>query len=174
MGGFGAFIDKLCQNDAYKRGKQFERVCKWFLENDPSYRRQIKKVWLWDDWPGRWGPDAGIDLVAEARSGDVWAIQAKAYDPKYSVTKSDIDRFMSESARKQINYRLLIATTDFLSPNARRTIEAQEKPVGILNRTELENASVNWATGTCTFSIAQLGCDILLYRVLHAIGYAKY
>lgn len=50
--------------DANVRGRQFERVCRWYLLHDPGYRAQIKKVWLWDDWPGRWGPDAGIDLVA--------------------------------------------------------------------------------------------------------------
>ena len=44
-------------------GREFEVVCRWFLENAPSYRSQLRKVWLWDDWPGRWGADAGIDLV---------------------------------------------------------------------------------------------------------------
>ena len=49
-------------DDEYKRGKQFERVCKWFLETDPRYSDRLVNVWLWDDWPGRWGPDCGIDL----------------------------------------------------------------------------------------------------------------
>ena len=41
-------------DDVQKRGKQFERVCKWFLESDPRYSDRLVKVWLWDDWPGRW------------------------------------------------------------------------------------------------------------------------
>jgi hypothetical protein len=45
-----------------RRGGQFERVCKWFLTNDPLYRHQVRRVWLWDEWPGRWGADAGIAL----------------------------------------------------------------------------------------------------------------
>ena len=32
------------------RGKQFEHICKWFLETSPS-TRQLKRVWLWEDWP---------------------------------------------------------------------------------------------------------------------------
>ena len=56
--------------------------CKWFLETDPVYRTQLKKVWLWNKWPGKWGPDAGIDLVA----------QAKAYAPENTVTKQDMFR----------------------------------------------------------------------------------
>ena len=42
--------------DPKTRGTQWEHVCKWFLETDPVYRAQLKKVWLWNKWPGRWGP----------------------------------------------------------------------------------------------------------------------
>jgi predicted helicase len=37
-------------SDPRIRGRQFEYVCKWFLENDPYYRDTVRKVWLWDDW----------------------------------------------------------------------------------------------------------------------------
>ena len=37
-----------------KRGRAFERLCRWYLQNDPTYRVLLKKVWLWDEWPGRW------------------------------------------------------------------------------------------------------------------------
>jgi hypothetical protein len=82
-------------------------------------------VWRWADWPGRWGGDAGIDLVAEDHEGRLWAIQAKCYDPAYSVTKADVDTFLSESSRAIFGFRLLVATTDRLGTTARRTIEAQ-------------------------------------------------
>jgi predicted helicase len=58
-------------------GHDFERLCKWLLENAPEYRRRVTRVWLWDEWPRRWGRDAGIDLVAEDHEGGLWAIQAK-------------------------------------------------------------------------------------------------
>ncbi|MBU3751939.1 MAG: DEAD/DEAH box helicase, partial [Mycobacterium sp.] len=90
----------------------FEAVCKWFLENDPTYQPLLKRVWLWDDWPGRKGIDAGIDLVAEDHDGKLWAIQAKAYDPAYSISKKDVDKFISESSRSHFSHRLLIGTTD--------------------------------------------------------------
>ena len=93
---------------------------------------------------GRWGPDAGIDLVAKTRSGELWAVQAKAYAATSSVTKADLDTFLSESSRPQFALRLLIATTDHLSPNARRTIEAQEKPVRLVLASELAKATLDW------------------------------
>ena len=85
--------------DVNIRGTQWEHVCKWFLETDPIYRTQLKKVWLSKKWPNKWGPDAGIDLVAQAKDGTYWAIQAKAYAPDNTVTKQDMDSFLAESGR---------------------------------------------------------------------------
>lgn len=39
--------------DTGARGAAFERLCRWFLTNDPVYAAQIKQAWLWDEWPGR-------------------------------------------------------------------------------------------------------------------------
>jgi predicted helicase len=130
--------------EKHVRGKQFERICKWLLENDPVYARQLTNVWLWEEWPGRWGVDAGIDLVAATTTGAVWAVQAKAYDSRYSITKADVDTFLSESSREQFSFRLLIATTDHVGETARRTLVAQEKPVHLLLRSSLESAQVSW------------------------------
>ena len=121
-----------CDPDPVRRGKQFERICKWFLTNDPVYEHELRRVWLWDEWPGRWGADAGIDLVAEDRHGRLWAIQAKAYDPATWITKRDVDTFLSESARPEFSFRLLIATTNRIGHTAKRTIEAQEKQASVL------------------------------------------
>ncbi|PJE00630.1 DEAD/DEAH box helicase [Mycobacterium sp.] len=130
--------------DRRARGRQFEHISHWYLTNDPQYQGTLRRVWLWDDWPGRWGADAGIDLVAEDNAGRLWAIQAKAYDQRYAVTKADVDTFLAESSRGVFSYRLLIATTDKLSPNARRTIDAQEKAIGLIGLSDLLTADVDW------------------------------
>ena len=134
---------KLHGNEA-QRGRQFEHICKWFLQNDPEYRGQLRRVWLWDEWPHRWGRDKGIDLIAEDFDGKIWAIQAKAYSPGYSITKRDIDRFLSESSRKVISYRLLIATAAELGHNALEAIEGQEKKVGYLLLSDLKKRRLKW------------------------------
>lgn len=133
-----------CDPDPRARGRQFEAICSWYLSNDPQYRNALSRIWLWDEWPGRWGADGGIDLVAEDQEGRLWAIQAKAYGPQYSVTKADVDSFLAESSRAIFSFRLLISTTDRLSPNARRTIDAQDKPVGLVNLSDLMTADLEW------------------------------
>ncbi|KUH86586.1 MULTISPECIES: restriction endonuclease [unclassified Mycobacterium] len=143
MGDFGSLYDAL-DGDPQRRGRQFEHICKWFLENDPVYRHELRRVWLWSEWHGRWGGDAGIDLVAEDRNGTLWAIQAKAYDPKYRVSKKDIDRFLAESGRAVFGYRMLIATTDLIDRIGERTINDQEKRVTFFRLNDLRTASVDW------------------------------
>ncbi|MGV0991177.1 MAG: Helicase associated domain protein [Mycobacterium sp.] len=112
MGGFDELAGQFDPLDNKRKGDQFEAVCKWFLENDPTYQPLLRRVWLWNDWPGRKGGDSGIDLVAEDHDGKLWAIQAKAYNPKYSISKRDVDKFVAESSRTTFTHRLLIGTTD--------------------------------------------------------------
>jgi predicted helicase len=140
-------ITELLENldgEPNARGRQFEHVCKWFFSTDPVYKAELCRTWLWNEWPGRWAADAGIDLVAEARDGGLWAIQAKAYDPRYSIKKSDVDTFLSESARPEFSFRLLVTTTNEIGATAKRTLEAQEKPGHVLFLADLEKATIDW------------------------------
>ena len=82
MDTFSTLLNSLSL-DSHQRGKQFEHVCKWFLENDRRYSSIIEKVWLWENWPDRWGPDCGIDLIAKGADGKTWAIQAKCRGSKW-------------------------------------------------------------------------------------------
>ena len=142
MTAFSTFLDSIYRDG--NDGKAFEHFVKWFLKNDPEWSTQVDKVWLWDEWPGRWGPDKGIDLVFEDHNGEVWVVQAKCYDEKYDVTKADIDSFLSESGRKGISRRLLITTTDKLGTNAREVCAGQEKPVTLYMREHFECANVDY------------------------------
>ena len=123
----------------------FEALCAWFLRTDPEWSARVRKVWRWDDWPGRWGPDRGIDLVAELVGGELVAVQSKHYALSSTVTKADVDSFLSESAREAFAGRLLIATTQRLAAGAQQVIDAQEKPVTVILRDRLEEAHVDWA-----------------------------
>ena len=106
-------IDLLASLD--RQGRGFELLCRWFLQNDPEFRAEYKEVWLWRDWPGRWGPDRGIDLVAVTFAGGTDAIQAKHYGLEHTVTKRDIDTFLSESNRRGID----VASADRFHGQAR-------------------------------------------------------
>lgn len=125
---FSSFYNSL-DADPAKRGKQFEHFVKWFLKADPEWATQVEQIWLWEEWPERWGADCGIDLVFRHKNGECWAVQAKCYSPDYDITKHDVDKFLSESNRPLIQHRLLIATTDGIGGNAKQVCDGQEKPV---------------------------------------------
>ena len=146
MATFSQLFENLCQQYSIpqERGAPFERTCKWYLRSDPKYRKVISHVWLFKEWPQNWGPDRGIDLVAETFDKKLWAIQAKAYEPSHTITKRDVDTFLSESARPCFDHRLVIATTDKVARSARQVMEAAEKSVGCCLLSDLERANLNW------------------------------
>lgn len=128
--------------DPNTKGKQFEKITQWFLQNEPEWQAKIEKVWLWADYPDKWGVDRGIDLVCQFKDGTLWAVQAKCYHADYALKKADIDSFLSESNRQQISGRILIATTNQLGSGAAQVIKAQEKPTVCILLSHLEQASV--------------------------------
>ena len=93
---------------------------------------------MWDEWPDKWGPDTGIDIVVKTKSEELWAVQSKAYDETYSIKKQDIDSFFSASSRSEFSYRLLMATTDKVANNARATINGTDPPCDELLRSDLD------------------------------------
>ena len=145
MASFAEFLSTF-DGDTNRRGKQFERFVKWFLKNDPEWATQVEDLWLWDEYPGRWGPDCGIDLVFKSKIGKTWAVQAEVLilADHDDISKNDVDTFLSESNRKQIDHRLLIATTDRLGANARQVLDAQEKSVVRYLLSHFESAAVEF------------------------------
>lgn len=140
MAEFGTFYQSL-HTEPTKRGKQFERFVKWFLQHDPEWSTQVDQVWLWEEYPDRWGVDCGIDLVFQHKNGDRWAVQSKCYSPDHHITKQDVDKFLSESNRNGIDKRLLVAPCH-IGKNAIQVCEAQEKTVVRYLLSDFERAEI--------------------------------
>ena len=129
MATFDEFYRSLPE-DSGKRGEFFEKVfVPWFLRTDPEWSNKIEKIWLWDEYPDRWGKDCGIDLVYQDNTGKHWAVQSKCVSPDREISKAEINSFLSESNDPRIHGRLLIASTDGIGKNAMQVIERQEKQV---------------------------------------------
>jgi len=124
-------------------GDRFERLMVEYLKLDPKY--DFSAVWMWMEWPGRGGRDTGIDVVAQERlTGDYWAIQCKFYGSETTLSKGDIDSFFTESGKAPFKHRLIIATTDKWSENARKALENQQIPVQRLRVEDLADAPIDW------------------------------
>lgn len=129
--------------DERDKGDKFERLVQAYLKADLEWANRFTDVWLWSDWPGRHGrPDTGIDLVAANRDADDFtAIQCKFYAPGHKVAKSDIDSFISASARKEFTDRIVFDTAAGWSGNAEETL------YGVAHRVDisyLTDAAIDW------------------------------
>jgi len=117
--------------DNNEKGEAFEVfLAEWLFKNHPLLSSEYKKIWRFSDWPKAWSStDIGTDLIAENQHGKICAIQAKFYKETSTIPKRDIDSFLSDTNRAEVDFRLLVATTDGLGKNASNAIEGQEKPV---------------------------------------------
>lgn len=138
------------------KGARFERLMQAYLLTDPQYAYRFKKVWLWDEFPGKndlGGGDTGIDLVALTIDGDYWAIQCKCYQETSLIDKPAVDSFLSTSSRTfknedlktvSFSHRLWISTTNKWGPNATQAIKNQHPPVSRIHLHDLQDAPVDW------------------------------
>ena len=136
------------------KGTRFERLIANYLMTNPQYSDRLADVWLWAEWPDRWGSDDGIDLVARERgTGDYWAIQCKFLDPANMLDKAGIDSFLAASGKKfatteggfHFSTRLIVSTTDKWTSKAEKTLEAQTIPVCRLWFKDLADSPIDWS-----------------------------
>lgn len=138
------------------KGYRFEKLMQVFLKTYPVYDGKFKQIWLWNEFPFRndfSGKDTGIDLVAQTREGDFWAIQCKCYAENTYIDKPEVDSFLATSSKtfrdeqlKTIKFatRLWISTTNNWGSEAENSIKNQDPIVVRLSLTDLEEAKVNW------------------------------
>lgn len=135
--------------DMRDKGDRFERLIKAYLTTEPEWTARFENVWLWSEWPGRGTSiDTGIDLVAEWRDGEgLTAIQCKFYDPDHKIAKSDIDKFISASARSMWTERYIFDTAAGWTGNAEETLEgvAQRIDIGFLDDARVDWSKYSWS-----------------------------
>ena len=136
-----------------EKGRLFERLMKTYFTQDPLYRDRFSQVWLWSEWvasrPDFSGGDTGIDLVAAERDGGTCAIQCKCYAPGTTISKPDLDSFISASAREPFTARLIVDTGNDWGPNAQKTIAPLQPACTVLRFGDLTERPFDWPDLTC-------------------------
>jgi predicted helicase len=143
-------IREKANNDT-ELGSAFERLSKVFLENDATQTQQYSKVWHYSDWAkeheGYSIKDIGIDLVAKLRDEDGYcAIQCKFYKSDHSISKSDLDSFISASSTSDFNRLMLIDTsTQPIGKNAQSVFDNLTQDYIRIQLSELEESRIDWS-----------------------------
>lgn len=132
------------------KGTAFERLCQVFLTHDSVWRQTLESPVFWAEWtsdrPNFDAKDLGVDLVAKLRNEDGWcAIQCKFRDEGGTVSKKEIDSFISASGSAEFKSRILIDTTGRdLSANAENAMKQQDRPVSRIGLADLRRSRVRW------------------------------
>ena len=116
------FKNKLKPLSNKQKGDAFEILTKNFLELDPKYTTLLKHVWLLREVPSKIqlhlnlpNTDEGIDLIAETKDGEYWAIQSKYRDDETkSLSRKELSTFtdLTFSVCKNISFGLVCTTAD--------------------------------------------------------------
>ena len=137
-----------------EKGTYFERLVKAYLQNEPYYRDLYAgKVWLWEEWRteaakrglGDVGSDAGIDLVAETTTGELYAIQAKFYDEDANLTLRELSTFITAAGRKQYSHGLIFLTATRSTSHLREALQGQKTPINLVTLHDLDASQIDWA-----------------------------
>lgn len=137
-----------------EKGNYFENLAKVYFQNEPRYKDLYSDVWLWQDWRTDWikaghndpGTDTGIDLVAKTNGTEEYhAIQAKFYDSDSKLYKHQVDSFFTASGKKPFTHRLLILSTDKISPHVDAAMQGQHIPCQKITLADLEDSKIDWA-----------------------------
>ncbi|MFU1926791.1 DEAD/DEAH box helicase [Bordetella hinzii] len=158
---FQELLNELAQATKTQRdkGTQFEKLFANYLLADPQYANRLSDVWLWEEWPDKWGRDDGIDIVArEHGTGDYWAIQCKFFSPDYAVQKDDVNSFLAASGKQfstnegtfSFANRLIVTTTDKWSSMADKALANQTIPVEKLRFQDLADSPIDWSQFSLT------------------------
>ena len=116
------FKSRLERLSEKPKGDCFELLVKYYLQLDPIYATKLKHVWLLKEVPANVrkylrlpNTDEGIDLLAETKEGEYWAIQSKyKTDERSSVTRKELSTFtdLAFGICKNISLALVCTTAD--------------------------------------------------------------
>lgn len=137
-----------------EKGTYFERLVKAYLQNEPYYRDLYAgKVWLWEEWRAEAAKrgladvrsDAGIDLVAETTTGELYAIQAKFYDEDANLTLRELSTFITAAGRKQYSHGLIFLTATKSTGHLREALQGQKTPINLVTLHDLDASQIDWS-----------------------------
>lgn len=150
---FDLLIKKIrdSSNTARDYGTKFETLTKSWLSRDEAYKDLFTKIQTYKEWATEHSDlvqnakDTGIDLVAtNADDGQFTAIQCKMYEIGHTVSKADIDSFVSASDKDYYTKRFIVATNQNWTDNVLNNLKGKRVPVTVITHNDLASSTVDW------------------------------
>lgn len=133
------------------RGTGFETLARLYFQNEPKFQELFSEVLPFGEWVKKYAPnssarDTGIDLVGVMRDGSGFeAIQAKFYTKDHTISKRELDSFITASNRSEFTSRRIVATSGKWGDNAKETMRTVEPHIYLTALPDLENSAIDWS-----------------------------
>lgn len=134
-----------------EKGNLFEKFVIKFLTTDEVYKGQFSWVKPYTEvFPCS---DLGIDLVAKRFDEQYIAVQCKFYDENATISKKDIDSFISQSSREmtskngekiKFSGRLIVDTAKNINKNALEYFEDASIRISRLDAYTIAQSDIDW------------------------------
>jgi superfamily II DNA or RNA helicase len=116
------FASKISNLTGKQKGDLFENLVKAYLLLDPEYATKLQHVWLHKEVPSSVreairlpSSDKGIDLIAQTKEGEFWAVQCKyRAETEQSIPWREISTFtgLAFGVCRNISFGLICSTTE--------------------------------------------------------------
>src|SRR5215207_6484133 len=140
------FWTALHQLDSGGRGAAFERLTQLYLQTAPEYQTQLRHVWLLKEVPESISAhlnlprqDEGIDIIAETRPGEFWAVQCKFRSATdQHLNRTDLATFTSLAFANCKNIALAVVAHTSAKPVGKRKYMGRTVEIGLDHWLELD------------------------------------
>ena len=141
--------------NTHEKGEKFERLMKDALPLLKPSGTEIKKVWLWKEWPhASERQDTGIDLVTELKNGSYRAIQCKfhessvMYDSLATFINKSVGTHIGKDGRKiKFDSLMVVTTSNSISRHSESALDRMRRDgveIFVVNKNELAMADIDW------------------------------
>lgn len=78
----------------------------------------------------------------------IWAVQARFYSEHRTTNKADMNSFLADTGRREVDRRLWLQTTNRMEAKADKTLKGQDKPVTVFMLSDLRDARIDYGSPT--------------------------
>ena len=151
------FWDRAKLLSANEKGIAFERLTQLYLQTAPEYQTKLQNVWLLRDVPpdvrrnlNLPAPDEGIDLIADARTGEYWAIQSKFRSQRDTpLTRRELGTFTSLAFNTCNNIALAVVSHTATKPVSKHHLMRNTVEIGLDRWQSLDQEAWRLIVGKC-------------------------
>lgn len=135
-----------------KTNSAFKQLIIQYISTEPYYKDLYREVLPYAEWHKKYGKflkllpskDTSIDLIAVTEDYEYHAVQCKNFHNHHKILPTDINDFLISANEDYFTHKIIVATTDYWSPEARQMLEEDNQQPSLISLNALEVSVIDW------------------------------